>query len=206
MQQMKIRSIVTKQFRVTTTDSKHQYRISPNLLNRNFNTLMPTQVWASDITYIPTRMGWRYLTIIIDLYDRKVVGWSVSADMSARNTVIRALNMAQTNRPVHCDLIFHSDRGVQYACDQFRLALNGLKYIRQSMSRKADCWDNAVAESFFKTIKSELIKTQTFLNENHLQTALFTYIEIWYNRKRRHQYLGYLSPEDFAKSKLKNVA
>lgn len=132
-----------------TTDSNHSYPIAPNKLNRQFTTTRPNEVWVSDITYIETSQGWLYLTDIIDLFDRKVIGWAMSEDMTAESTVIEAWYMAVGNRPINQKLIFHSDRGSQYACTKFRNILKSYKDVEQSMSRKGNCWDNAVAESFF---------------------------------------------------------
>lgn len=144
-----IRSKVKKKFKITT-DSSHSYRIAENLLQRDFSADALSQKWVGDITSIHTNKGWLYLTTVIDLADRKVVGWSLSADMTAENTSVSAMKMAVKNRGVRKGLIFHSDRGVQYACDEFKSILRDNDII-QSMSRKANCWDNAVAESFFKS-------------------------------------------------------
>lgn len=144
-----IRSKVKKKDKITT-DSSHSYRIAENLLQRDFSADALSQKWVGDITSIHTNKGWLYLTTVIDLADRKVVGWSLSADMTAENTSVSAMKMAVKNRGVRKGLIFHSDRGVQYACDEFKSILRDNDII-QSMSRKANCWDNAVAESFFKS-------------------------------------------------------
>ncbi|AHM62636.1 integrase catalytic protein [Flammeovirgaceae bacterium 311] len=147
MKQANIRAKMKRRFK-TTTDSRHSFAVSENLLDRNFTAAATGQAWVSDITYIRTLAGWLYLTVILDLADRKVVGWALSDTMKAKDTTIAALKMALKNRPVVQKLIFHSDRGVQYACDEFRKELRVTPLIRQSMSRKANCWDNAVAESF----------------------------------------------------------
>lgn len=154
MRELNIRSIVKKKFKITT-DSDHKFAVAENLLNRNFMTTEPNKVWVSDITYLRSKEGWTYLTTVIDLYDRKVIGWALSNRMYASKTVIPAFRIAKTNRLIEDEksLIFHSDRGVQYACDEFRNELKSNKNITQSMSRKGNCWDNAVAESFFKTLK-----------------------------------------------------
>jgi len=203
MKSESLKSIIKARYRACTTDSNHSFRISPNILNRNFKATIPGQVWVSDITYIPTKEGWLYLTIIMDLYDRKIVGWAMSEGMTARETVVAAWQMATLNRPLTGSVIFHSDRGVQYACHEFRAQL-GLGVV-QSMSRKGNCWDNAVAENFFKILKSETryIKYETL---GQAKQKLFGFIEIWYNRIRRHSYLGYLSPEQFLKTKRKIAA
>lgn len=200
-----LRSIIKKKYKVSTTNSKHNYPISKNHLNRNFRTQRKGQAWVSDITYIHTKQGWLYLTIIMDLYDRKVVGWALSDNMTTEDTIVAAWKMAIINRPISSPLIFHSDRGIQYASQEFRRILTG-KMITQSMSRKGNCWDNAVAENFFKILKSELIFHRYYLNHWYAKNEIFEFIEIWYNRKRRHSYLGYLTPDEFGKYLLKNVA
>lgn len=199
------KSIIQKKYKVSTTDSKHNYPVSENHLKRNFKPQVIGQTWVSDITYIHTKQGWLYLTIIMDLYDRKIVGWALSDNMTTKDTVIAAWRMAIVNRPINRPLIFHSDRGVQYASSEFRKALEG-RFITQSMSRKGNCWDNAVAENFFKILKSELIYHRYYLNRWYAKNEIFEFIEIWYNRKRRHSYLGYLTPEEFGNQILLNVA
>jgi len=197
MRQMGIRSIISKPFKVSTTDSSHNYRISKNLLARDFTASQKSQKWVSDITYVRTGEGWLYLSVIMDLYDRKIIGWSMSEQLDAESTVISAFNMAIGNRPLgSSNLIFHSDRGVQYACHGFRECLCR-HHIVQSMSRKGDCWDNAVAESFFKIIKSELIDHHDYSTNRQARVAIFEFIEVWYNKKRKHSYLNYLTPEQF---------
>lgn len=200
-----LQSIIRKKYRVATTDSNHEYRISENLLNRNFNPEQPSKAWVSDITYIPTEQGWLYLTMVMDLFDRRVIGWSLSADMTTENTVLAAWKMATNNRDFADDLIFHSDRGVQYASNEFRTKLKHAHVI-QSMSRKGNCWDNAVAENFFKILKSELIQHKHYLSHFHAKMEIFEFIEIWYNRKRKHAHLGYKSPDEFLNNFIKNVA
>jgi putative transposase len=196
MRRLGIKSTIRKKW-VQTTDSQHTYSLAENLLNRDFYAANIGEKWVSDLTYIQTGEGWLYLTTVIDLADRKVVGWSLSKNMEAKNATIKALEMAIKNRPITQQLIFHSDRGIQYACSEFRKKLECLG-IKQSMSRKGNCWDNAVAESFFKTIKTEMIYQQTYKTRAKASLAIFEYIEVWYNRKRRHSYLGYLSPLEFA--------
>lgn len=181
----------------STTDSKHNYPIVPNLLNQNFEVSAPSQVWVSDITYIRTNKGWMYLTVIIDLFDRKVIGWAMSKGLSAEETSIPAWRMAITNRPITGELIFHSDRGVQYACKAFANLLGSSLGVLRSMSRKGNCWDNAVSESFFKTIKVELVYQRTFLNQEQAKLVLFDWIETWYNKNRRHSALGYKTIKEF---------
>lgn len=182
----------------STTDSKHNYPVAPNILNRDFNVDRPNAVWVSDITYVRTLQGWLYLTVIIDLFDRKVVGWAMSNTLKAQNTVIAAWRMAVQNREITHKLIFHSDRGVQYACSAFTNILRSYSgMVVQSMSRKGNCWDNAVAESFFKTIKSEWIYRRKSQRRDQTQLALFFWIETFYNRKRRHSHLNYKTMEEF---------
>ncbi|GIV35573.1 MAG: transposase [Chitinophagales bacterium] len=200
-----IKSIVHKKFRVVTTDSKHNYPVAENHLNRNFKVDAPGKVWVSDITYIGTAQGWLYLTIIMDLFDRKIIGWALSKRLTAKDTVVAAWKMALINRPLRGRLIFHSDRGVQYACCELRQQLKG-KPVIQSMSRKGDCWDNAVAENFFKILKSELVRHSRFIGHQQAQREVFEFIEIWYNRKRKHAYLGYLTPEEFRNNYFLNAA
>ncbi|EMR04525.1 insertion element IS2 transposase InsD [Cesiribacter andamanensis AMV16] len=194
MKQAKIRAKMVRRFRVTT-DSKHCYAISENLLNRNFTAATTGQVWVSDITYIRTLAGWLYLTVVLDLADRKIIGWALSETMRAKETTVAALQMAIKNRPVLQELIFHSDRGVQYACDEFRKELKAYPLICQSMSRRANCWDNAVAESFFKTLKTECVYGNRYQDQRRASIEIFEYIEIFYNRERLHSSLGYRTPE-----------
>ena len=200
MRQHGIVSKHKRKFKVTT-NSVHSYPIAENLLQRRFNVFRPGQCWVSDITYIPTLEGWLYLAVTLDLFHRKVIGWSMDRWIT-RQRVIDALNMAIKNGCFESGLIHHSDRGVQYASNEFQALLktNG---IQCSMSRKGDCWDNAVAESFFHTLKVELIHGKTYITRQEAKTAIFEYIEGFYNRQRRHSYLGYLSPVDFEK---KNAA
>jgi transposase InsO family protein len=193
MRKANIKSIMYKKYRVQTTDSKHDYPIANNLLNREFLAEKPGQKWVSDITYIRTDEGWLYLTIILDLADRKVVGWALSDTLKAVDTSIAALQMALKNRPLKGELLFHSDRGIQYACIEFRDQLKE-RPVLQSMSRKGNCWDNAVAESFFKTLKSEMINHVNFETRQQAKLATFEYIEGWYNRRRKHSTLDYQTP------------
>lgn len=193
-----IRSIVNKKFRCTTTDSNHQYPLAKNVLNRDFSADKIAEKWVSDLTYIPTKQGWLYLTIIMDLFDRKIVGWALSTTMKTSETVIPAWKMAIKNRPITSELIFHSDRGVQYAAHSFRDELNK-ENVKQSMSRKANCWDNAVAENFFKILKSEMVHHTKYQSVLQAKNDVFEFIEIWYNRKRIHSYLDYQTPEQYGK-------
>jgi putative transposase len=207
MRRAELRARIPKRFKVTT-DSKHNYPVAPNLLDQEFFASKPGEVWVSDITYVRTKSGWLYLTVIIDLYDRKVIGWSMRKGLSAEETVIPAWRMAVRNRPITQKLIFHSDRGIQYACNAFTKILKANSLVIQSMSRKGNCWDNAVAESFFKTIKVEWIYRHTFTNQEQAQLSIFEWIESWYNRRRRHSALGYQTINEFERNnyKFKNAA
>jgi len=198
MKKARIRSIIKKKF-VVTTNSKHGFTLSPNLLNREFNPDQQGKVWVSDITYIRTMEGWLYLTVIIDLADRKVIGWSTSESMKASRTIIPAWKMAVLNRPVFKPLIFHSDQGIQYASSEFRVILKRNKNITQSMSRKGNSWDNACAESFFKSIKTEWIYRFKYINRRIAAISIFEYLETWYNTLRRHSSLNYLSPLEYGR-------
>ena len=196
MKKAKIRSIVKRKFRVTT-DSEHKYPVAENKLNRQFKVDKIGTAWVSDITYIKTMQGWLYLTIILDLADRKIVGWALSSTMKAIDTVIPAWKMACKNRSITSELIFHSDRGIQYASNEFKSLLDKNPLVIRSMSRKGNCWDNAVAESFFKTLKAECVYQNTFINKQQAAIIVFEYIETWYNKKRIHSALGYVSPKEF---------
>jgi putative transposase len=195
MKELGLRSKLSKKFKVTT-DSKHNYLVVENVLDRYFTVGQPSKVWVSDITYIQTKEGFLYLTTIIDLYDRKMIGWSLSNGMSTEETSLAAWKMAIRNRSVQKGLIFHSDRGVQYATKKFANTIESYGVIR-SMSRKGDCWDNAVAESFFKSLKTELIYGNKLKTKKQIELEIFEYIEIWYNKKRRHSELNYKTIEEF---------
>jgi transposase InsO family protein len=194
MQQAGLRSIVRRKYR-PTTDSKHSYPVAENLVKRNFNVSGPNKVWVSDITYIATERGWLYLTIFLDLFSRMVVGWALSSSLSSQ-MVVTALHRGIRARRPGPGLIIHSDRGVQYACTDFRQVLKKHNFI-QSMSRKSDCWDNAVAESFFGILKSELVHHERFNGPEDTLKAIFEYIEIYYNRKRKHSTLNYQTPNQY---------
>lgn len=179
---------------VKTTDSAHRWPVAPNLLNRRFNPGQLGRVWVSDITFIRGRQGWLYLTAVIDLADRQVIGWALSRTMEAEKTSIAALQQALGKRsPSDDGLMFHSDQGSQYACSDFTDLL-GKHGITQSMSRKGNCWDNAPAESFFKTLKAELGMPEPYETYRQARNAIFQFIEIWYNRKRLHSSLNYRTP------------
>ena len=185
MKKQKLQSIIRKKW-IVTTDSKHKYPVVDNKLNRDFNVTRAGQVWVSDITYIKTSQGWLYLTVIIDLYDRKVIGWAFSRSLKAVYTTIPAWRMAIRNRPITQELIFHSDRGIQFACNEFKNLLSAYTLVVRSMSRKGDPWDNAVAESFFKTLKVELIYQNSYKTFKEAELSVFEYIEAWYNVNRIH--------------------
>lgn len=206
MKQQSLRSIVKKKYKVTT-DSLHKYPVVANVLDRAFTTLESNVTWVSDITYIATAQGWLYLTTVIDLFDRKLIGWALSNTMKAVETVIPAFNMAKLNRAIDKNqpLIFHSDRGVQYACKEFTDVLLNNKNIIRSMSRKGNCWDNAVAESFFKTLKTELIYHRKYQTRDEAKLSIFEYIETFYNTKRRHKHLNNLTIPEYHKSIINNL-
>ena len=178
-----------------TTDSKHNNPVAPNLLNRQFDVKYPDKYWVGDITYIPTNNGWLYLATVIDLYSRQVIGWSMADNMKAK-LVNDALTMAIWKRKPSRGLIWHSDRGSQYASDSHRSVLKDHGII-QSMSKKGDCWDNAVAESFFHTLKTELTNHCQFNNQQEAKNVIFEYIEVFYNRIRIHSANNYLAPVEF---------
>jgi putative transposase len=185
MKKQKLQSIIRKKW-IVTTDSKHNYPVVENKLNRDFNVTRTAQVWVSDITYIKTSQGWLYLTVIIDLYDRKVIGWAFSRFLKTVYTTIPAWSMAIRNRSTTQGLIFHSDRGVQFACNEFKNLLSAYPLVVRSMSRRGDPWDNAVAESFFKTLKVELIYQNSYKTFKEAELSVFEYIEAWYNVNRIH--------------------
>lgn len=208
MREGELRSIVKKKFK-KTTNSSHRYPVVENYLNQNFRVKNSREVWVSDITYIRTGQGWLYLTTVIDLFDRKVIGWSLSETMKAQDTSIAALKMARLHRPLqdHDSLIFHSDRGIQYACTEFTSIVG--KNITRSMSGKGNCYDNAVAESFFKTLKTELVYQNKYETRDHAKNSVFEYIETFYNTQRRHSALGNLTIREYQNlmsNQSKNVA
>jgi transposase InsO family protein len=175
-----------------TTDSRHTHAVAPNLLDRNFEVLVPDTVWLADISYIPTDEGWLYLAAVKDLATMEIVGWSMSERLKS-TLCENALKMAVRNRRPMKGLIHHSDRGVQYACGDYRMLL-GLHGIKASMSRKGNCLDNAPMESFFGSLKTELVHRTRFRTHAEAKAALFEYIEIFYNRRRRHSSVGYRTP------------
>ena len=183
-----------RRFKVTT-NSKHNMPVAENTLDREFAVEAADRKWAGDITYIWTREGWLYLAVILDLFSRRVVGWAMDTSID-RMLVLSALEMALTVRDPSGDLLYHSDRGSQYASEDYRERLKAAG-ITCSMSRKGDCWDNAVVESFFGTLKQELVHRCDFETRAEAKSAIFEYIEVFYNRWRRHSYLGYMSPAEF---------
>ena len=184
-----------KRYKINTTNSNHNLPIAPNLLNRDFYASYPNEKYVGDITYIPTSEGWLYLATVIDLYSRKIVGWSMDDTMKV-SLVNDALNMALISRKPPKGLLWHTDRGSQYASYSHKDLLQEYGIV-QSMSRKGNCWDNAVAESFFHTLKTELIYHEIYETKSQANRAIFEYIEIYYNRQRMHSANGNLSPVEF---------
>jgi transposase InsO family protein len=189
-----IKAKTKKRFKVTT-NSKHNQPVAENLLGQNFEAQRPNQVWVSDITYIWTHEGWLYLAVILDLFSRQIVGWAMSNRLG-QELVLDAFKQAIGSRRPQSGVIFHSDQGVQYACQAFRDLLHHYKFI-QSMSGKGNCYDNAVAESFFHTLKTELIYFENYITRGDAKNSVFEYIEIFYNRDRMHSTLNYYSPVQF---------
>ncbi len=195
MRQCGIRSKRSRKFRVATTDSRHGHPLAANTLNREFARPGMNQAWVADITYIPTRGGWLYLAAILDLCSRKIVGWATATHLRAE-LVAAALRRALGQRTLNGPLLHHSDRGVQYACDDYQ-ALLAAQQIDVSMSRTGNCYDNAVMESFFSTLKQELVHHADYATPAEARQALFEYIEVFYNRQRLHSALNYVSPHTF---------
>ena len=195
MSKSEIRSKIVKRFVPNTTDSKHAHPVAENELDQNFEAEAMNQKWVTDITYIETEEGWLYLAGVLDLHSRKVVGWSM-ADHMKTELIEDALKMAVARRNPGAGLLHHSDRGSQYACGDYQnlLAKNG---FRCSMSRTGNCYDNAVMESFWGTLKTELVYQEKYKTREQARQSIFEYIEVFYNRKRRHSSLGYVSPEAF---------
>ncbi len=198
---MKESSIQAKQKKKykATTNSNHNLPVAKNRLKRDFSATKPNQAWVGDITYIRTDEGWLYLSAFIDLFSRKVVGWSMSERMTA-DLVVDAFRMALFRQKRKAPKLVHSDRGSQYCSEAFRKVLKEHR-CKRSMSRKGDCWDNAVAESFFGTLKTELVHHERYKTREQARLNIFDYIETFYNRRRLHSYLNYVSPEDFEKSR-----
>ena len=195
MEDLKLVVKTKKRYKINTTDSNHNLPVAPNILNRDFYALNPNEKYVGDITYIPTDEGWIFLATVIDLYSRKIVGWSMSDNMKT-SLVNNALKMAIISRKPSQGLIWHTDRGSQYASYSHKNLLS--KYgIIHSMSRKGNCYDNAVAESFFHTLKTELIFHQNYKTKSQAKQSIFEYIEFYYNRQRSHSANNYLSPVEF---------
>ena len=180
-----------------TTNSDHQREKSQNILSREFNRQRSNEVWTSDITYIRTEEGWLYLAAVMDIYSRKVIGWQLDKKLNS-DLVERALRNALMDRPVEKGIIFHSDQGIQYASESFRKLLRDNGFI-QSMSRKGNCYDNAITETFFHTLKTELTHRTKYRTREEARQSIFEYIEIFYNRKRLHSAIGYCSPVEYEK-------
>ena len=195
MNEQGIRAKGKKKFVPRTTDSRHQRPVADNVLDRQFRTPMPDRTWAVDITYVPTDEGWLYLAGVIDLCSRRIVGWSMAEHMRTE-LVSDALSMALARRSPGEGLLHHSDRGVQYASEDYQHLLQS-HGIACSMSGKGDCWDNAVMESFWATLKTELVNHERYETREQARASIFGYIEVFYNRQRLHSSLGYLSPEQF---------
>jgi putative transposase len=199
-QLMRVHGIAAKTARKfrCTTDSNHDLPVAENLLDRQFNPSEANEAWVADITYIPTRAGWLYLAAVEDLYSRRVVGWSIADHLESR-LVVDALELAVQRRLPSEGLLAHSDRGSQYASEHYQRLLD--KHgIACSMSRKADCWDNAPMESFFASLKKELVHDADFATRAEARAALVEYIEVFYNNQRRHSSLGYVSPAEYERS------
>ena len=194
MREQGLRARPKRRFR-RTTDSNHQLPVGPNVLARNFTADAPNKVWVTDLTYVWTLEGWLYVAAILDLFSRRVVGWAVS-DSLERQIALDALAMALQSRNPAPGLVHHSDRGSQYASADYQRVLKDWGIVC-SMSRKGDCWDNAVAESFFATLKLELVYDCIFATRAQATSAIFEYIEIFYNRDRFHSSLGYLTPAGY---------
>jgi len=189
-----LRAVKPKRF-VVTTDSDHEMPVAKNLLARTFEAETPDTRWTADITYIWTSQGWLYLAIILDLFSRRIVGWAMDHNIE-RSLVLSALEMAIAGRNPSPEMLCHSDRGSQYASEDYQKRLKKAGIVC-SMSRKGNCWDNAPTESFFASLKKEMVYRTSFATREQARMAIFGWIEVWYNRKRRHSTLGYLSPEAF---------
>jgi len=195
MREMGLRSRIVKKYK-NTTNSKHDKPVAPNILGRDFQVEGPNQVYVSDITYIPLNSSFFYLTVVMDLFNREPIGWSISNNLKTNCTIIPAFKMALINRDPQDSAIFHSDRGVQYASEEFHSELTRYDF-KQSMSRKGDCWDNAVMESFFKSLKMEWLYQENYRNKRELMRCVFYYLEVFYPRKRIHESLDYQTPVQY---------
>lgn len=194
MRKLNLKPTVKRRFKLTT-DSKHSLPIFTNVLNRQFKPSKMNQAWTSDITFIDTQQGWLYLAVVMDLYSRSIVGWAMDKTMTAK-LVSNALKMALSKREIRAGLLLHSDRGSQYASHEYQTLLKNNKIIC-SMSRKGNCWDNAPMESFFRSLKVECIYQQAFAQREEAKSEIFSYIETFYNRQRKHSALNYLSPREY---------
>ena len=201
MRENGLKSRIKKKFKATT-NSNHNLPIADNLLMQNFITIRPNQVWTSDITYIWTSEGWLYLVVVIDIFNRQVIGWKTDKSLS-KAFVQEAISKSIKTRKPSEELIFHSDRGVQYASNEVRVLLNKNK-ITQSMSRKGNCYDNAITETFFHSLKTELVYHVNYKTRMEAELSIFEYIELFYNRQRSHSSLKYLSPVEYEINYLKN--
>ena len=195
MRHAHLRSVRQRPRRVQTTDSKHAHPVASNLLDRQFEAQRPNQKWVADITYIPTQNGWLYLAAVLDLFSRRIVGWAMSARCDAVLTQ-NALEMALAVHQPTADLLHHSDRGSQYAAHDYQ-ALLARHSITVSMSRTGNCYDNAVMESFFRTLKAECVDLHVFLSRSHARSVIFEFLEVYYNRQRLHSTLGSCTPAAF---------
>ena len=202
LRELGLMGLPAKRFR-HTTDSTHQLPVAPNVLARNFEAERPNERWATDITYLWTWEGWLYLAVVLDLFSRRVVGWAVQPHLRTE-LALEALHMALGRRVPEAGLVHHSDRGCQYAADAYRRVLRDHRIVC-SMSRKGDCWDNAVTESFFATLKTELIHRQPWPIRRATKDAVADYIEGFYNPYRLHSSLGYVSPNDFERRHIRNA-
>ena len=195
MREAHLRSVRQRKRRVQTTQSKHSYPVAVNVLNRQFEAQRPNQKWVSDMTYIPTQNGWLYIAAVLDLFSRRIVGWAMSATCDA-TLVQNALQMTLSERQPTADLLHHSDRGSQYAAHAYQ-ALLAQHAITVSMSRKGNCYDNAVMESFFRTLKAECVDLHIFHSRTHARSLIFEFLEVYYNRQRLHSTLDYCTPAAF---------
>ena len=202
MRENNIKAKTKRRFKVTTVQNSKAVA-SENLLNQNFSSSKENQIWTGDITYLWTKEGWLYLAVVMDIYSRKIVGWSIDSSLSTE-LVIRALMMAVVHRNPPMGIIFHSDRGSQYTSSSFRSILKNYGIV-QSMSSTGNCYDNAITESFFHTLKTELTYWESYQNREEAKRSIFEYIEINYNRRRLHSSLGYLSPVEFEEKNRKEL-
>ncbi len=198
----KIRAKTKRKFKVTTVENT-KAKASENILNRNFTSERENHIWSSDITYLWTSEGWLYLAVVMDIYSRKIIGWALGSSLSAE-LVLRALTMALLHRNAPEGIIFHSDRGSQYTSSQVRRLLKSYK-ITQSMSSTGNCYDNAIIESFFHTLKTELVFWNSYKTREEAKRSIFEYIEVFYNRQRLHSAIGYLSPVEFEEKNRKEL-